>query len=178
MNLNSTVVAEYAYDAWGKVLSVTGPMAVSYTHLDVYKRQTYYQRNFAQMEYTTSGYRPYTVINYTNDTAAPTITSVTGNPTAWTNGNVTLKVNGASDGSGSGLHAQPYSFSTTKGQYSWQASASKTFTSNQTVYVYTRDKLGNIALRSTVTINKIDKTGPSISCLLYTSLPLCLTDVH
>ena len=124
---------------------------------------TYYQRNFAQMEYTTSGYRPYTVINYTNDTAAPTITSVTGNPTAWTNGNVTLKVNGASDGSGSGLHAQPYSFSTTKGQYSWQASASKTFTSNQTVYVYTRDKLGNIALRSTVTINKIDKTGPSIS---------------
>ncbi len=119
-------------------------------------------RTFAQQEYSASYCQPYTVINYTNDTTAPTVTSVTGNPTAWTNNNVTLTINGAKDNSGgAGLHATPYSFSTTKGSYSWQSGNTKTFSSNCTVYVYVRDKLGNIRLVSTQTINKIDKTKPS-----------------
>lgn len=120
----------------------------------------YRWRAFATKEYTTSSMRPYTIINYTNDTTAPTLTSVSGNPTAWTKNNVTLTVNGASD-SGSGLNASPYSFSTTQGTYAWQASNQKTFSSNQTVYIYLRDYLGNKALRKTVTINRIDKTAPS-----------------
>lgn len=124
--------------------------------------KAYNWRAFTSRTYSSSAMRPYTVINYTNDATAPTITSVTGNPTAWTNGNVTLTVNGAADNSGgSGLHSTPYSFSTTKGSYSWQASKSKTFSANGTVYVYVRDAQGNIRLASTQTISKIDKTAPS-----------------
>ncbi len=124
--------------------------------------QEYKWRAWASRSYNTSAMRPYTVINYTNDATAPTITSVTGNPSSWTNSNVTLKVNGAADNSGgAGLHSTPYSFSTTKGSYSWQSGNTKTFSSNCTVYVYVRDALGNIRLASTQTISKIDKTKPT-----------------
>lgn len=123
-------------------------------------------RTFAQEEYSSSAWRPYTVINYTNDATAPTVTSVTGNATSWTSSNVTLTVNGAKDNSGGvGMHSTPYSFSTTKGSYSWQASKSKTFSSNCTVYVYVRDAWNNIRLVSTQTISKIDKSAPT-----YTSV--------
>ena len=122
----------------------------------------YNWRAFASKQHSTSAYRPYTVINYTNDTTAPTVTSVTGNPTSWTKNNVTLTVNGATDNSGgAGLHSTPYSFSTTKGSYSWQSGNTKAFSSNCTVYVYVRDALGNIRLASTQTISKIDKTAPT-----------------
>lgn len=124
--------------------------------------KNYNWRAFTSRSYSTSAMRPYYVINYTNDATAPTVTSVTGNATSWTKNNVTLTVNGAKDNSGgSGLHATPYSFSTTKGSYSWQSGNTKTFSSNCTVYVYVRDALGNIRLASTQTINKIDKTAPT-----------------
>lgn len=119
-------------------------------------------RTFAQEEYSSSAWRPYTVINYTNDATAPTVTSVTGNATSWTSSNVTLTVNGAKDNSGGvGMHSTPYLFSTTKGNYSWQASKSKTFSSNCTVYIYVRDAYNNIRLVSTQTISKIDKSAPT-----------------
>lgn len=124
----------------------------------------YNLRTFAQLEYSVSSMRPYTVINYTNDTTAPTVQSVTGNPSSWTNNNVTLTVNGAVDNEGgSGLHAAPYSFSTSKDTYSWQSSNFKTFSSNCTVYVYVRDALNNIRLVSTQIINKIDKATPTVT---------------
>jgi len=122
----------------------------------------YNWRAFTSKQYSSSAMRPYTVINYTNDTTAPTVTSVTGNPTSWTKNNVTLTVNGAADNSGgAGLHSTPYSFSTTKGSYSWQSSKSKTFSANDTIYVYVRDALNNIRLVSTQNITKIDKTAPA-----------------
>ena len=145
------------------------------------KDGNYNWRAFASREHATSAYRPYYVINYTNDTTAPTITSVTGNPTAWTKNNVTLTVNGAKDNSGgAGLHSTPYSFSTTKGSYSWQSGNTKTFSSNCTVYVYVRDALGNIKLASTQTISKIDKTKPSKPTVTgnaseWTTKPITLT---
>lgn len=148
---------------------------------DEEEKSTYNWRAFATIQNSTSSNRPYTVINYTNDTTAPTITGVTGNPTAWTNGNVTLTVNGAKDESGgSGLHSTPYSFSTTKGSYNWQSSNSKTFSSNCTVYIYVRDVQGNIRLASTQTINKIDKTKPSTPTVSgnvseWTTNPITLT---
>ena len=124
--------------------------------------KNYNWRAFASRSYSTSAMRPYYVISYTNDTTAPTVTSVTGNSTSWTKSNITLTVNGAKDNSGgAGLHATPYSFSTTKGSYSWQSGNTKTFSSNCTVYVYVRDALGNIRLVSTQEINKIDKTAPT-----------------
>ena len=141
----------------------------------------YNWRAFASRENSTSSYRPYYVINYTNDTTAPTVTSVTGNPTAWTKNNVTLTVNGAKDNTGgAGLHATPYSFSTTQGNYIWQAGNTKTFTANCTVYVYVRDAIGNIRLVSTQTINKIDKTVPNKPTVTgnateWTTQPITLT---
>ena len=141
----------------------------------------YNWRAFASREHSTSSYRPYYVINYTNDTTAPTVTSVTGNPTSWTKNNVTLTVNGAKDNTGgAGLHATPYSFSTTKGSYAWQAGNTKTFSANSTVYVYVRDAIGNIRLVSTQTISKIDKSKPSKPTVTgnateWTTEPITLT---
>lgn len=123
---------------------------------------TYGWRAFASRTYNTSAMRPYYVISYTNDLVAPTITSVTGNATDWTNGNVTLKVNGAKDNDGGiGLHTTTYSFSTSKDTYNWQKENYKTFSSNCTVYIYVRDAWDNRRLVSTQTINKIDKDAPS-----------------
>ncbi|MEG2380092.1 MAG: leucine-rich repeat domain-containing protein, partial [Oscillospiraceae bacterium] len=102
-----------------------------------------------------------TVINKI-DTTAPTITNITGNPTDWTNSNVTLTVNGAVDKQ-SGLHETPYSFSTEQGVYNWQSENTATFDTNQTVYIYVKDKAGNILLADTQTINKIDKIVPTIT---------------
>ena len=42
MNLNSTVVAEYAYDTWGKVLSITGSMAETVGRLNPMRYRGYY----------------------------------------------------------------------------------------------------------------------------------------
>lgn len=124
---------------------------------------TYDWRAFASRSYNTSAMRPYYVINYTNDLIAPTVTSVTGNTTEWTNGNVTLTVNGAKDNTGGiGMHTASYSFSTTPGEYDWRIANSLTFTSNCTVYIYVRDAWDNKRLVSTQVIDKIDKTAPSV----------------
>lgn len=89
------------------------------------------------------------------DTSNPTITSVTGNPTNWTNQDVTLTIN-ATD-TPSGLHSTPYSFD---GGSTWQTSSSKTFSSNQTVNIVVRDVVGNTSSK-TITISKIDKVVPT-----------------
>ena len=119
-------------------------------------------RAFASRTYNTSAMRPYYVINYTNDLVAPTISNVTGNATDWTNGNVTLTVNGATDNDGGiGMHTTSYSFSTSADTYNWQRENSKTFSSNCTVYIYVRDAWDNRRLVSTQVIDKIDKTAPA-----------------
>lgn len=119
-------------------------------------------RAFASRTYNTSAMRPYYVINYTNDLVAPTISSVTGNATDWTNGNVTLTVNGATDNDGGiGMHTTSYSFSTSADTYNWQRENTKTFSSNCTVYIYVRDAWDNRRLVSTQVIDKIDKTAPT-----------------
>ena len=99
------------------------------------------------------------------DHTAPTITNVTGNPDKWTNQNLTLTVNGAKDKGdnnvepGSGLADSAYSFD---GGATWQASASKTYTSNTSgIVIKVRDKLGNIYTHSSIAITKIDKTAPT-----------------
>ena len=125
-------------------------------------KNVYNWRAFASKQYGTSAMRPYTVINYTNDTTAPTVTGVSGNPTSWVKDKVTLTVNGAKDETGgSGLHATPYSFSTEKGKYAWQKGNTKTFTANDMIYVYVRDAAGNIRLVSTQNITKIDTQAPT-----------------
>ena len=94
------------------------------------------------------------------DYEAPTITNVSGNPSNWTNKNVTIVVNGASDNGKSGLAEQAYSFD---GGVTWQKENSKTYTSNTSnIVIKVRDKLDNIYTHtSEINISKIDKTGPS-----------------
>ena len=91
------------------------------------------------------------------DKDAPVVSSITGNPTAWTNKDVTLTIN-ATD-AGCGLHSTPYSFDDGS---TWQTSNKKTFSSNQVVKIKVKDKLGN-TYETSVTISKIDKVTPTIS---------------
>jgi len=92
------------------------------------------------------------------DNTSPTISSVTGNPSAWTNGNVTLKVN-ASDNL-SGLNSQAaYSFDN---GVTWQKESSKTYTGNtNNIIIKVKDNVGNITTYPTIHITKIDKTAPT-----------------
>ena len=120
----------------------------------------YNWRAFATRDYTTSSYRPYAVVNYSDDTTPPTATGVSGNATYWTNQNVTLSVDGAAD-SGSGLASEAYSFSTDASTNYWQASNTKTFEENCTVYIKVRDNDGNILDLGSQTIQYIDKVKPS-----------------
>jgi uncharacterized repeat protein (TIGR02543 family) len=93
------------------------------------------------------------------DGTRPTFTDVTGNPTSWQNTDVMLTINGASDGSGSGITGSAYSFD--EGS-TWQVSPQKAFADNQYIRVKVRDAVGNIANSVAVDITKIDKMGPYI----------------
>ncbi len=94
------------------------------------------------------------------DKTPPTITNVTGNPTAWTKNNVTLTINGATD-DGIGLHEQSYSFDN---GISWQTENTKTYTMNtNNIIIKVRDALGNTYTNPAISITKIDKTNPTQS---------------
>ncbi len=124
---------------------------------------TYYWRAFATKDNTVSAYRPYTVISYENDTAAPvaTYTSSLAEGT-WTTDNVTLTIENATDNTnGAGLADKPYSFSDAPGVYNWQESPSKTFENPGNVYVHVRDDVGNIRPIGCEFI-RIDKEAPGI----------------
>ena len=98
-----------------------------------------------------------TIIKEIKDETNPSL-EVTGNPTDWTNQNVTITVN-ATDNE-SGLQAQAYSFD---GGVNWQAQNTKTYEQNTAgINIQVRDEAGNIA-SETLTIDKIDKEGPSIA---------------
>ena len=85
------------------------------------------------------------------------ILSVSGNASKWTKSNVVLKVNASAS---NGIHAKGYSFDNGK---TWQASNSKAFGSNQTVYIKVRDKNGNVSATNKQVISRIDKMGPVVS---------------
>lgn len=94
------------------------------------------------------------------DNTAPSISGVSGNSSIWLNGDIQLTVNGAAD-TGSGLAGTAYSFSGAPNEYNWQSSpVSPAYTSNQDVYIYVRDQIGNILAVNKETISKIDKSAP------------------
>ena len=127
----------------------------------------YLWRGFATKEYATSTFHPYAVISYKNDTTAPTISSVSGNPTDWTKSNVTLKVTATDDVYGaSGIASYSFDNGST-----WQTSNSKAFSSNQTVSIKVKDLAGNISAVKTVKITKIDKTAPAATITLSPTTP-------
>lgn len=107
-------------------------------------------------------------INITKiDKTPPTITSVSGNEASWTNGNVTLTINGIEDIE-SGIPENPYSFDN---GVSWQSSNQKTYTENTSnIIIKVRDNVGNIYTNPTINITKIDKTAPTPKISATTSL--------
>ena len=100
---------------------------------------------------------PTTVIVSKVDNTVPAAPKVTGNPTTWTNGSVTLTA--AATDSQSGIAA--YSFSTTENSYTWQTANTKVVTANATYYIYAKDTVGHISAVTKVTVGKIDKTKPT-----------------
>ena len=87
------------------------------------------------------------------DNQAPTIKSITGNPTQWTKDKVTLTVN--AEDSLSGLATEAYSFD--NGQ-TWQKENTKTYTKNtQGIIIKVRDAIGNVVTYKTIDINNILK---------------------
>lgn len=88
------------------------------------------------------------------DKTAPTL-KVEGNPTDWTNKNVTLVIK--AEDTVSGLASEPYSWD---GGKTWTNESTKEFEKNETVQVYVRDNTGNTE-NITVDITRIDKELPS-----------------
>ena len=87
------------------------------------------------------------------DNQAPTIKSITGNPTQWTKDKVILTI--SAEDSLSGLATEAYSFD--NGQ-TWQKENTKTYTKNtQGIIIKVRDAVGNVATYKTIEINNILK---------------------
>ena len=125
----------------------------------------YLWRGFATKEHTTSAFRPYAVITYTNDTTKPVISKVTASTSAWTNENVTLTVNG------SGI--VKYKF----GDNDWQTENYFEFAENGEVVILVEDENGYVANAPTYNITNIDKSNPDAPIVyeqdgtLYISAP-------
>ncbi len=123
----------------------------------------YLWRAFATKEHTTSSYRPYAVIKYTNDVTKPTIESITPSTTAWTNKAIKLTVT-ASDNVYKEGGISKYSFFYSED--TWQTQNYKEFTENRKVYVRVKDLAGNISDRGSYTIKNYDPEKPKVTITL------------
>ena len=88
------------------------------------------------------------------DKTAPVISTVDGNTTEWTNGDVTLKVNTADAACGG------VTYSLNGGEY--KSASEFTVTANGEYSFKVKDALGNESEATVVTVNKIDKEVPEI----------------
>ena len=85
------------------------------------------------------------------DDDAPTISSISGNPTQWTKDNVVITVN--AEDTLAGLAAEPYSFDNGN---TWQAENIKTYQENTAdIVVKVKDAIGNIQTAESFDISKI-----------------------
>lgn len=126
-------------------------------------------KTFAAQNYISSDYRPFTVIKYVNDTRAPKLLSVTGNPTEWTNEDVILTANATDEVYSAVSGIASYSFTTSDAVFTAQTANTKTISSNGTYYVRARDNAGNTSTAIVVKIDKIDKVKPTTP--VVTGLP-------
>lgn len=127
-------------------------------------KDVYNWRAFASKQYGTSAMRPYTVINYTNDTKGPSFT-LSKSTNAWTNGDVSVSISNAKDvgvdtnTTPAGLATKPFCI-TTSTTKSYSTVKSVAYKTNQSkVYGTVVDKAGN-ATTKTVSITNIDKLAP------------------
>jgi hypothetical protein len=93
------------------------------------------------------------------DITSPVINSIIGNPTDWTNQNVTLTINATDETALGDLNTPPYSFDNGA---NYQFTNTKTFTTNEIVNVRVRDLAGNFTNQQVI-INRIDKQNPAIT---------------
>ncbi len=126
-------------------------------------------KTFAAQNYISSDYRPFTVIKYVNDTRAPKLLSVTGNPTEWTNKDVTLTANATDEIFSAVSGIASYSFAVNDSTFTAQTANTKTITANGTYYVRARDNAGNTSTAIVVKVDKIDKVKPTTP--VVTGLP-------
>ena len=88
------------------------------------------------------------------DATAPTINSITGNPTEWTNGDVTLTISAVD----TGCNGIQYSID----NVTWKFENAFVVTENNDYTIYVKDMLGNTTSQ-VVSVTKIDKADPTIS---------------
>lgn len=91
------------------------------------------------------------------DETAPEITEISGNPSEWTNKDVTLTVETEDNKGGTGVVA--YS----KDEINWQSEAEFNITKNGTYTFYAKDAVGNVSEKYEIKVEKIDKIDPIIS---------------
>ncbi len=99
----------------------------------------------------------------TADTTAPTISSVTGNPTSWTKNDVTLTVT-ATDNSGT-VAGYAKTTSSSAPTTNWQTDNTFSISANGTYYFWAKDAAGNVSATKSFTVSNIDKTAPAISAV-------------
>jgi len=169
----------YAIDKTGwsqsKVVTITYPTMTGQTYLYSYSTDegatwkpatqvqnvTFTTNGTIIAQVTDSGSNTVTGTTYTVsdvDSLAPAIASVTGDPLEWTT-TTNIVINATDELGGSGLQTEPYSFD---GGTTWQASNTKTVTSNGLYIVKVRDNVNNIA-SSQINITKISTTAPTIT---------------
>lgn len=105
---------------------------------------------------------PSTEPNVDVDEVAPEITGISGNPSEWTNKDVTLTVEAKDNKGGTGVVA--YGINQEDG-IKWQLEAEFNITANGTYTFYVKDAVGNVSEvteNSTTEVEYIDKTDPSI----------------
>ena len=93
------------------------------------------------------------------------VVTVSGNPTDWTEKDVTLSID-ATD-VGIGLDSNPYSYD---GGDTWVSESSKVFAENAVIEIAVRDAVGNIYKHEDITIDKIDKEPPTIISMIKSSI--------
>ena len=149
-----------AVKAWTSGTTNRGIVFVSNTEIN---DAGYLWRAFASMENSTSSYRPYAVISYTNDTTKPVINSWSLSPSTWTTGNVTLTLKVTEKDSCGNTSSYPFYTTYNNWSTEWKNSKSKEFsTSGAVAYVAVRDSAGNKS--NTITINiPIDKDPPTVN---------------
>jgi hypothetical protein len=148
---NETLEQSSAETSYNRILYYWLDSSLPLSTIGQYTRTLYARTNYGRV----LNYGSFSVNVLSPDTTPPTITSITGNSTNWTNQNITLTVQ-ANDNIA--LNSQAYSFND---GVTYQTSNQSTFTTNQFVNIRVRDSSNNY-ISQTVTINRIDKQSPAI----------------
>lgn len=147
-----TTIGSWAFSGCSNLKSIAIPEEVTWIGVDAFSNCSNLTI-FCKSNSYTEEYAIDEGISYTIDDEAPTIESVTGNPTEYTTENVTLTINAKDELSGLALKA--YSFD---GGTTWQKENTKTYEENTDgIVIKVRDALGNLYTHEEINITKIQQ---------------------